>query len=306
VIDNDASRAVTGEMGSQLVLWDLTRTQQNEAGGPRIVGIWASRDKALVHQDGLSLWDLATGKCAPFRQAGNFEVVAAPTAGVWAFSRWATAGGSRIRVGQWGRKQTRLFSEADDFSRGMIRSMQLSRNGKRLIALVHPLGCRVLNMDDSAMVWQEQLGLGVRPYLSPSGRYLLLCSLDGGTSIVDLENQKTIQRLQLQPNTGRVLFGADDENILIEQGLQAVRFNWRTGVSHVLGSGKPSSISEDAQWLVVESDMRKLGLWELPEGRRVATFTLDSPVLHTALSPDGQFLIAGDENGGVHILQRQS
>jgi len=43
----------------------------------------------------------------------------------------------------------------------------------------------------------------------------------------------------------------------------------------------------------------------LPEGRRLATFTLDAPVIHTALSPNGRFLIAGGENARVHILQRQ-
>jgi WD40 repeat protein len=306
VIDGEASHAITGEMGPQLVLWDLTRPHKAESAGQRISGIWASSGKALVHQDSLSLWDLSTGECVQIRPPGNFEVVPAPTAGVWALTKWSATGGGRIRIGKWGRRQTTLFIQSRDLTRGMITSMQLSRNGERLLTLVHRMGCRILNLPDSGTVWQQkEMGLGVRPFLSPSGRYVLLCCLDGKTEIVDLDTQEVIQHLQLQPNTGRVLFGADDNCIFIEQGSDTVLFNWRTGSSHVLCSGGPSSVSDDARWLITESNTRKLGLWILPEERRVATFTLDAPVLHTALSPDGRFLIAGDVNGGVHILQRQ-
>jgi WD40 repeat protein len=293
-------------MGPQLVLWDLTKTQKRGFAGQRISGIWASGDKALVHQNNLSLWDLATGQCAEIRPPGHYEVVAAPSGDVWMFARWSAAGGGRIRIGKFGRKQTTLFIESCDLSRGMITSMQLSRNGKRLVVRVHRLGCRVLNLADSGTVWQkEEMGLGVRTFLSPSGRYLLLCSLDGRTEIVDLDTQEFIQQLQLQPHTGRVLFGADDDYIFIEQGFDAVLLNWKTGSSQILCSGAPASISDDARWLVTQSETRKLSLWMLPDQRRVATFTLDAPVLHAALSPDGRFLVAGDQSGGVHILHRQ-
>jgi hypothetical protein len=63
----------------------------------------------------------------------------------------------------------------------------------------------------------------------------------------------------------------------------------------------PSSVTDDARWIVTEVNSRKLTLWALPEARRVSTFTLDVPVLDTALSPDGRFLVAGDQAGGVHM-----
>jgi hypothetical protein len=72
-----------------------------------------------------------------------------------------------------------------------------------------------------------------------------------------------------------------------------------------LFEGIPSSISDDGRWMVTESHTRKMILWMLPEERRMATFTLDAPVLHTGLSCDGRYLIAGDQDGAVHILERR-
>jgi len=81
--------------------------------------------------------------------------------------------------------------------------------------------------------------------------------------------------------------------------------DWKTNSSAALCKGTPSSIADDARWLVTESISRKLTLWALPERRSVATYTLDVPILETALSPDGRFLVAGDQSGGVHILRRE-
>jgi hypothetical protein len=110
--------------------------------------------------------------------------------------------------------------------------------------------------------------------------------------------------LRLQPITGKVVIATDDI-IFLGQGSDTVLLNWRTNTSGVLCNGRPSSISDDAGWVATESNGRKLTLWALPEQRRLATFTLDVPILHTALSPDGRFLVAGDQTGGVHILRRE-
>jgi hypothetical protein len=122
--------------------------------------------------------------------------------------------------------------------------------------------------------------------------------------VVDLDTQEVVQQAQLLPITGKVLFAEDDERIFIPQGSETILLNWKSTFSNILCQGTPSSISEDASWLVTES-LRKLTLWKLPDHHRAATFTLDVPVLHTALSSDGRFLIAGDQSGGVHILRRE-
>jgi hypothetical protein len=106
VIDDHANHAITGEMGDQLVLWDLTKLKRAESPGDWTTGIWASSDKALVHQDAISLWDFFSGKRTEFHPGHHCEVAAAPSAEVWAIARWSSNGGGRIRVGKWGRKQT--------------------------------------------------------------------------------------------------------------------------------------------------------------------------------------------------------
>lgn len=88
MIDEEAEHVLTGEIGPQLVLWDLMKTHKTDSDGQWISGIWASADKALVHQDGLSLWDLSTGHASQILKPGSYVVTAAPGAGVWAIARW--------------------------------------------------------------------------------------------------------------------------------------------------------------------------------------------------------------------------
>jgi WD40 repeat protein len=304
-IDRRGRRAITGELGRQLVHWDLTKAVNLNTEGSRISGIWAGGEKALVHGDGVSEWDLSTGESSAFLPRGNYTVACAPSAAIWAVARWRHAGGGRIRIGKWGHKQTVPFFQLKDLSPSFqVPSVQISRNGERLVAILHPQGCLVLNLSDQRTVWHRELGLGVRPYLAPSGRYLVLCSIPGSLEIIDLETKETVERSLSPTYVGPVLFTPDDESVLLQQGDSTALLNWRTNSLRTF-PGTPSSISEDGQWLVTESEGRKLSLWALPDERRVATFTLDVPVLHTALSPDGRYLIAGDQSGGVHILQRE-
>jgi WD40 repeat protein len=176
----------------------------------------------------------------------------------------------------------------------------------RLVASVHPLACRVLSMADGATVWQKSsLDIGVTPHLTPSGRYLLLFSILGDLEIVDLDSRQITQRSLPLLNVDTVLFDPDDECVLVQQAAGTVRLNWRTSELKPLCEGSPSSISEDGRWLVTVSNARKLVLWELPQANRLATFTLDAPILHTAISPDGRSVVVGDQAGNVHILKRE-
>ncbi len=305
VIDDHANHAMTGETGGQLLLWDLTKLKRAVAPGDWTSGIWAGSDNALVHQDAISLWDLASGKRTEFGASRHCEVTAAPSAQLWAIAKWSSDGNGRIRVGKWGRKQTRPLVQSRELSRSVLPSMHFSRNGKRLLVHIHRFGCRILNPANGRTVWQRRnLGIGVRPFLSPSGRYVLSCSYSGQLEVVDLDTRELVQQVQLEPITGKVLFAEDDDCIFIPQGSETILLNWKTTASTILCQGTPSSISDDASWLVTES-LRKLTLWKLPDQHRAATFTLDVPILHTALSPDGRFLIAGDQSGGVHILRRE-
>src|SRR5437588_4758414 len=169
--------------------------------GTWISGIWASGDQALVHDEGVSLWDLSTGERTAILPRRNYAVASSPCAGLFAVATWAATSGGRLRIGKWGRKQTALLFQSSH----LITSMQISRNGTRLVASTHPLGCLVLNLADQRAVWhQEELGLGVKHYLSPSGRYLVLCALQGSLEIVDLETREVIQRNLPLPNVGTV------------------------------------------------------------------------------------------------------
>ena len=305
-VDKQARHAITGELGRQLLLWDLTKVEKPAAPGYWISGMWASKGQALVHDDRLSQWDLSTGSRTKLLLPGNFQVASSPSAGIWAVARWASSSGGRIRIGKWGQKQTTPFASVG----GFVNSVALSRNGTRLVATVHLAPhrdeCRVWDVANQHTVWHlNHLNFDVKAYISPSGRYLLLCSVLGRLGIVDLDTGEFIERTLPQPNSGSVLFTSDDDCILVPQGYNTLLLNWRSNAVRKQFSGTPSSVSEDGLWMVTESNSRKLTLWFLPEERRIATYTSDVPILHSALSADGQFLIAGDQTGNVHILRRE-
>jgi WD40 repeat protein len=302
-ISDTGRGAISGERGRRLVLWDLaTPGKRTRQAASWISGIWASEDQAVVHGDGLSLWDLSTGKRRGFLPFGNYLVTCAPSAGLWAVARWTESHGGRIRIGKWGQKGTCPLFHSND----LATSIQISLNGLRLAATIHARSCWVMNLADRKMVWRGEREGIVKPYLSPSGRYLVLCSFLGSLEVIDLDANEVIRGGVPKPVILPVLFAPGDESVLLEQGDDTALLNWRTGSLRTLFPGKPSSISEDGRWVATESKGRKLSLWLVPDERRMATFTLDTPILRTALSPDGRYIIVGDDAGGVHILQRQN
>jgi WD40 repeat protein len=288
-----------------MVLWNLTGAAKASSEGSWISGIWAGRSNALVHDtDGLWLWDFSTGERSLIR-TGRGQVSSAPEAGVWAVASWAESSGGRIRVGKWGCKQTTLLVQSKESFLGLGTVLQISRNGTRLVAPFFQQGCRVFDAFDGHVVWQrEKLELGAQASLSPSGQHLFICSLLGTLEIIDLDGGKSIHHSLPQPGQRAILFPPEHDCVFIQQGEDTGMLNWRTNSAGPVFQGRPSSISDDGRWMVTQSRTRKLNLWTLPEARRVATFTSDTPILHTALSPDGRFLIAGDQRGGVYIFER--
>ncbi len=304
-VDKQARHAITGELGRQLLLWDLTKMEKPAAPGSWISGMWASKGQALVHDDSLSQWDLSTGRRTKLLPPGNFQVASSPSAGIWAVARWASSSGGRIRIGKWGQKQTTPFASVN----GFVNSIALSRNGTRLVATVHLAPhrdeCWVWDVANQHTVWHlNHLNFDLKAYISPSGRYLLLCSILGRLGIVDLDTGEFIERTLPKPNSGSVLFHLRRRLHFSSSGLQYAFAQLEEQYDAETVFRNSVEVSEDGLWMVTDSNSRKLTLWLLPEARRIATYTSDVPILQSALSADGQSLIAGDQNGNVHILRR--
>src|SRR5579864_2940535 len=118
-------------------------------------------------------------------------MAAAPMAGLWAM-----ASARRIKIGKWGRKQAASVFKTT----GLVTCLRISRNGTRLVTTEHRRACQVLNVTDRRAVWSRpELGLGVQPHLSPSGRYLFLLSIMGELEIVDLGTQNIIRHALPSP-----------------------------------------------------------------------------------------------------------
>lgn len=305
-ISSDARSAITGELGRQLVLWDLTKTSKTRRKRGWISGMWATADRALImEKDGVFEWDLASGRRGKRVLApGHFEIAIAPGRKCWAVARWSDSGG-RVMVGKLGSVKWQHRLESPEFRQAMLGSVQLSRDAERVLVAIRDTGCRVYDLKDSRIVWQQdEMGLGARPFLSQSGRFVVLGAWGGQAAVVDINAREVVQRKLLQPIVGNFRFLANEESIMIDQGTEILEWNWQRDSSRAICPGSLSSVSEDGNWLVSVQNSRKLTLWDLAPERRIATYTLDIPVERTALSADGRFLVAGDSDGEVHILER--
>jgi len=63
------------------------------------------------------------------------------------------------------------------------------------------------------------------------------------------------------------------------------------------------AVSADCSRAVSGSEDRTVRVWDLDNGRQIATFTADAPVNACAVTPDGRTIVAGDQLGRVHFLR---
>ncbi len=157
-IDREARHAITGEQGRQIVRWDLTRGgKEEEDESVWIFGIWAGTDSAIVRGEGVWRWELSTGRRTAVRVPTQCEIASAPSAGIWAVSKWSESG----RGTHPDRQVGPAARHAAYKSKRRMSSLQISRHATRLVAAVHPLGCVVLELADGRTIWQkDDLAIG--------------------------------------------------------------------------------------------------------------------------------------------------
>lgn len=62
------------------------------------------------------------------------------------------------------------------------------------------------------------------------------------------------------------------------------------------------TLTTDDQFLISVSQDRTLRIWDVETGKRVAMLEAHAPLLCCAASPDGKTILAGDNAGGLHVL----
>lgn len=305
-IDSRATYAITGESSEPFIVWQLNKLKGVEPMRAEISSVWASNDLALIQSDALSLWSLCSGTYSRFAAPKHSKIAAAPSAGVWAISSLSSGGRFSVRIGKWGKKKTVPIFKSVDSSSAFPPNLGFSRDGSRLVVDWGKSELRVFDVSSGLEVWQpSDLPAWTHFALSPTGRFLLSWSLGGETQVYDVDQKQLFQTHDLQGIHTKVIFAKDEDSIFVGQAGWTQRLDWRTGSRSTLCLGNPVAISDDASWLLTETDRRRLILWELPNARLAGTYTLDLALVEAALSPDGRYVVAADEGGGIHILRRE-
>jgi len=137
--------------------------------------------------------------------------------------------------------------------------------------------------------------------------HIITASRDKTLQIWDISRERPIRTLRGHTTTIRHVTTTPDGRLAISAAGNKVRvWHMRSGEtrrsfvhSHtVMGI----AAAPNNQFIVSVSADRTLRIWHIKTGKQVAMLEAHAPLLCCAVSPDGKTILAGDEAGGLHVL----
>lgn len=122
---------------------------------------------------------------------------------------------------------------------------------------------------------------------------------DGSRSVIRARFQghsKWVKALRFGPGEEWILTSAQDNT------MRRWRVHDRSALPTLASAGPVPKIEFQAEGvglLTQSDDGKELALWEVPEGKRKRSFSVNSPVLRSSLSHDGKHLLALHEDGTI-------
>ena len=143
--------------------------------------------------------------------------------------------------------------------------------------------------------------------ISASDDYTLeVWDLDAGTKKSTLLGHRDwVKSVVITPDGGRVVSGCSSWGIPNDSSVKV--WDIEAGIEKFTLIGHTSSITSlavtpDGQRAVSTSQNGTLKVWDIVEGKEVASFTFEHTITTCAVSLDGLTVLAGDRSGQVHFL----
>lgn len=146
---------------------------------------------------------------------------------------------------------------------------------------------------------------------SSNSRFLLSGSGDGTLKVWNVARRT--ERFHFRGHTGAVRACAFSplESLAVSGGMDTtVRlWNLQNGEGMILGEHESwvlsCAFSPTGQWLVTGANDGFVKLWDVPGRRLDSEYSVGAPVRCLRWHPSGIKFVVGDEEGGIHVLQRQ-
>ena len=157
--------------------------------------------------------------------------------------------------------------------------------------------------DQSAMIWSTNF--------SPSGKFLVACSLNGKLNIYDTQDYEMINKHNFKGIAYEV-FSHDDKKLLVGFSNSAEIWNvanWHREIALESVSESPwiLNFSEKAEYAVGGAQNGKLWIWDVQKGSLIsAPEGHDSPIRSVNFLPGNKFIVSTGSDGQARFWEVQS
>ncbi|WP_437607344.1 CHAT domain-containing protein [Sorangium sp. So ce834] len=321
----DGRFALSASADITLKVWDLASEEvaaapAGHSGGARGVAVTPDgrfalsaaplSDAARWRDDGLKVWDLATGQVArtlTHRRLGSFYCVTVAPDG-----RFALSGSVDYTLAVWDLSTGKPLCVMKGHE-GLVADVAVTPDGRLALSASH---------DKTVKVWDLSTGQAVRTMtghgsnvhgvaVTPDGRLALSASIDGNVLVWDLSIGQAVRALRGHTDYVHKVAVTPDGRFALSASADKTVRQWdlstgacvHTFVGHtdiVMGV----AISPDGCFAASTSLDCSLRVWDLAARRLVAVLETHAPLFGCAITPDGRTLVAVDGLGGVHFVDR--
>jgi WD40 repeat protein len=304
----------------EVKLWDMT-TRKERSALPHLYSVWSvafspdGRTLASASQEGVTVWDVATGKEALDLKGriGLLEALAFSPDGKTLAAGGGLTGSARL----WDVDKAREFLSLDQEVAG-VRSISFSPDSRLLMAA--NVGVKLWAVPPS-QEWAAPRGANGPGAFAPDGKTLAACRKDGimlwsvarrqPRLILKGELMDWLRCLAFSPD-GKILASGrgyifDTVKPRLPVAWQVTLWDVATGrVRNVLkghaGGINHLAFSPDGKTLATASEDRTVRLWDLTIGKEKRTLKGHTgPVNGAGFSPDGRFLATASADQTVRM-----
>ena len=307
----DGRYALSGSDDGTIKLWDLTRASvapavRDHLERVRAVSITSDGQTAITTSDDhtLRVWDVGAGSVRRVLRNQPHWVFACVPGG-----RRLVSSGSAGNISLWdldsGQELQRFVGHQD-----RVRTLAVTACGTRVISGGDDRTIRVWEIESGKEMLQIQLS---RQWpksvaITPDARFAVTAAESSTVKVWDLASGAEL--LTFRGHTARVntvvvldshraVSGSDDHTVRV--------WDLTNGQQEHLFTGHKARVNALAalpggKLVVSVSEACDVRVWDADTGRLVATYTLESPILACAASPQAPLIVVGDRSGLVHFL----
>lgn len=310
----EGSHVISGSADRTLRLWE--REVRTLVGHKRhVAGVAITPDgrhAVSASWDGLlKVWELQSG-----RELGILEghTDAVETVAISPGGSYVASGSADRTIRVW------------DLETGRVLRMLTGHRGSVTAVAVPPNARYVVSgsADQTVRVWDLATGREIRTLsghagrvtavaLTPDGRWIVSASWDGRLKVWELESGRELWTLEGHTGAVETVTISSDGNHAFSWSADQTIRRWdlekgcelRTLAGHEY-AGAAVAISRDGLLAISGSADRTIDVRAVELDRTIASFTADKPIRCCAIAPVGGTIVAGGDDGELHLLRLEA